>query len=93
VGLKKISEHLNGLIVFQPDVFEDNRGFFMESYRADEFEKLGLPTNFIQDNHSRSVKGVLRGMHFQWDKPQGKLIRVTLGVCLVVEIEILRNSP
>jgi dTDP-4-dehydrorhamnose 3,5-epimerase len=93
VGLKKISEHLNGLIVFQPDVFEDKRGFFMESYRADEFEKLGLPTDFVQDNHSRSIKGVLRGMHYQWDKPQGKLIRVTVGSCFVVEIDIRKNSP
>ncbi len=93
VGLKVISEHLDGLIVFQPDVFEDKRGFFMESYRADEFERLSLPTDFVQDNHSRSSKGVLRGMHFQWDKPQGKLIRVTVGAAYVVEIDIRKNSP
>lgn len=92
MGLKLISEHLNGLKVFQPNVFYDERGFFMESYRADEFEKLGLPTNFVQDNHSRSIKGTLRGMHFQWDKPQGKLIRVTLGTALVVEVDIRKNS-
>jgi dTDP-4-dehydrorhamnose 3,5-epimerase len=93
VGLKLISEHLNGLIVFQPDIFEDKRGFFMESFRADQFEELSLPTNFVQDNHSRSIKGVLRGMHFQWDKPQGKLIRVTLGSAYVVEVDIRKGSP
>ena len=92
MGLKLISEHLNGLKVFEPIVFQDARGFFMESYRADEFEELGLPTNFVQDNHSRSIKGTLRGMHFQWDKPQGKLIRVTIGSALVVEIDIRKNS-
>lgn len=92
MGLKLISEHLNGLKVFEPQVYQDDRGFFMESYRADEFEKLGLPTNFVQDNHSRSMKDTLRGMHFQWEKPQGKLIRVTLGIAFVVEIDIRKNS-
>ncbi len=92
MGLKLISENLNGLKVFEPKVFQDARGFFMESYRADEFESLGLPTNFLQDNHSRSIKGTLRGMHFQWDKPQGKLIRVTFGKALVVEVDIRKNS-
>jgi dTDP-4-dehydrorhamnose 3,5-epimerase len=84
---------LNGLVLFEPLLFEDERGFFMESYRADQFEKLGLPTNFMQDNHSRSSYGVLRGMHFQWDKPMGKLIRVTLGKAYVVEVDIRPGSP
>ena len=80
-------------MLFEPDVFEDKRGFFMESYRADQFEQLSLPTDFVQDNHSRSSKGVLRGMHFQWEKPQGKLIRVTMGAAFVVEVDIRKNSP
>lgn len=64
------SEHLNGVVVLRhPEVFEDERGFFVEVYRADQFEALGLPTNFVQDNHSRSRKGVLRGLHFQCGDP------------------------
>ena len=93
MGLKIKSEHLNGLIVFEPQVIEDERGFFMESFKASEFLKFGLPVEFVQDNHSRSVKNVLRGLHFQWDKPQGKLIRVTVGSALVVEVDIRFNSP
>ncbi len=93
MGLKLVSEHLNGLKVFVPAVFEDSRGFFMESFKASEFEALGLPAVFVQDNHSRSCKGVVRGMHFQWDKPQGKLIRVTVGAAFVAEIDIRKNSP
>ncbi len=93
MGLVLKSEHLNGLKVFQPNVFEDERGFFMESYKASEFSKLGLTVEFLQDNHSRSQRGVLRGLHFQWDKPQGKLIRVTCGTAYVVEVDIRPGSP
>lgn len=93
MGLVIKSEHLNGLIVFEQKIFSDERGFFMETFRADEFEKFGLPTNFLQDNHSRSRRGVLRGMHFQWDEPMGKLIHVTLGNAYVVEIDIRPGSP
>ncbi len=93
MGLEIIGRELNGLILFRPKVFEDERGFFLESYRQDEFEKLGLPTGFVQDNHSRSVFGVLRGMHFQWDKPMGKLIRVTVGSAFVAEVDIRPGSP
>jgi len=92
MGLTLISEYLNGLKLFEPRLFGDERGFFMETYRADELEIFGIPANFIQDNHSGSVKNTLRGMHFQWDKPQGKLIRVTQGEALVVEIDIRKNS-
>jgi dTDP-4-dehydrorhamnose 3,5-epimerase len=93
MGLKILSEHLNGIIVFQPQVFSDERGFFLESFRADEFAGMGLPTEFVQDNHSRSRQGVLRGMHFQWNPPQGKLIRVTLGNAFIAEIDIRPGSP
>jgi dTDP-4-dehydrorhamnose 3,5-epimerase len=93
MGLELVSEHLNGLKVFQPKVFSDERGFFMETYREDELANYGIKALFLQDNHSRSCKGVLRGMHFQWNKPQGKLIRVTLGSAYVVEVDIRKNSP
>jgi dTDP-4-dehydrorhamnose 3,5-epimerase len=87
------STQLNGLAVLVPDVFEDGRGFFMEVYRKDQFIEYGLPTDFVQDNHSRSVKGVLRGLHFQWDPPMGKLMRVTLGAAFLVAVDIRKGSP
>lgn len=73
------SRQLGDVVVLVPEVFEDQRGFFMETFRADQFKTLGLPTKFVQDNHSGSVRGVLRGLHFQWDPPMGKLMRVTRG--------------
>lgn len=88
------SQHLNGLVVLShPDVFEDERGFFVEVFRADLFRELGLPTNFVQDNHSRSRKGVLRGLHFQWDPGMGKLMRVTQGTAFLVAVDIRKGSP
>ncbi len=87
------SEHLNGVKVIIPDVFEDDRGFFMETYRVDQFKELGLPTEFVQDNHSRSAKNVLRGLHFQWEPPMGKLMRVTFGTAFLVAVDIRRGSP
>jgi len=88
------SKHLNGLVVLtHPDVFEDERGFFLEAFRADQFAELGLPTSFVQDNHSRSRKGVLRGLHFQWGPPMGKLMRVTFGSAFLVAVDIRNGSP
>jgi len=88
------AEHLNGLVVLRhPDVFEDERGFFVEVYRADQFEALGLPASFVQDNHSRSRQGVLRGLHFQWDPPMGKLMRVTYGAAFLVAVDVRKGSP
>jgi dTDP-4-dehydrorhamnose 3,5-epimerase len=88
------STHLNGeVVVVVPQVFGDERGFFMEVYRADNFRDLGLPTNFVQENHSRSAKGVLRGLHFQWDPPMGKLMRVTAGRAFLVAVDIRKGSP
>jgi len=92
MGLKLIGEYLNGLMLFEPTVYGDKRGFFMETFRADELSGFGITDNFVQDNHSGSVKNTLRGMHFQWDKPQGKLIRVTRGQALVVEVDIRKKS-
>jgi dTDP-4-dehydrorhamnose 3,5-epimerase len=93
LALKAIAKHLDGLVVFEPKVFQDDRGFFMESYRASDLEDHGISVDFKQDNHSRSSRGVLRGLHFQWDKPLGKLIRITQGSALVVEVDIRHNSP
>jgi dTDP-4-dehydrorhamnose 3,5-epimerase len=76
-----------------PEVFEDERGFFMEIFRTDQFKELGLPHEFVQDNHSRSEKGVLRGLHFQWEPPMAKLMRVTYGTAFLVAVDIRKGSP
>ena len=87
------SKHMRDLVVIAPKVFEDERGYFMEVYRRDQFEKLGLPTEFGQENQSRSVKGVVRGLHFQWDPPMGKLMRVIVGKAFLVAVDIRKGSP
>jgi len=87
------SRHLGEVVVLGPQVFEDERGFFMEVYRADQFRALGLPAEFVQDNPSRSRKGVLCGLHFQWDPPMGKVMRVTFGEAFLVAVDIRKGSP
>ena len=87
------SRQLGDVVVLVPEIFEDGRGFFMETYREDKFRSLGLPCNFVQDNHSRSRKGVLRGLHFQWDPPMGKLMRVSSGAAYLVAVDIRKGSP
>ena len=87
------SEHLNGLKVLLPGVFEDKRGFFMEVYRTDQYKELGLSDIFVQDNHSGSQRGVLRGLHFQWNPPMGKLMRVSAGEAFLVAVDIRKGSP
>ncbi len=87
------SKHLNGVVILRPHLVEDERGFFMEVYREDHFRELGIAPVFRQDNHSRSAKGVLRGLHFQWDPPQGKLVRVTLGRAFYAAVDIRKGSP
>ena len=91
--IKLESRHLGDVAVIVPEVFEDSRGFFTETFREDQFRALGLPCHFVQDNHSRSAKGVLRGLHFQWDPPMGKLMRVTLGKAFLVAVDIRKGSP
>jgi dTDP-4-dehydrorhamnose 3,5-epimerase len=91
IGIK--SKNLGDVVVLEPEAFRDSRGFFTETYREDQFAKLGLPTRFVQDNHSRSTKGVVRGLHFQWDPPMGKLMRVTLGSAFLVAVDIRKGSP
>lgn len=88
-----INEALNGLLVLQPEAFEDERGFFIETYRKDQFDELGIHEEFVQDNHSRSSKGVLRGLHFQWEPPMGKVMRVTQGEAFLVAVDIRKGSP
>jgi dTDP-4-dehydrorhamnose 3,5-epimerase len=87
------SRHLQDVVVIVPEVFKDDRGFFSETFRADQFKALGLPTEFVQDNHSRSERGVVRGLHFQWDPPMGKVMRVTSGSAFLVAVDIRRDSP
>ena len=88
------SKHIGGaVVVVSPKVLGDERGFFMETYRFDNFRDLGLPTEWVQDNHSRSAKGVLRGLHFQWSPPMGKLMRVTQGTAFLVAVDIRKGSP
>jgi dTDP-4-dehydrorhamnose 3,5-epimerase len=91
--LRVESKHLSDIVVVAPEVFGDARGFFMETYRADQFRELGLPWEFVQENHSRSSKGVLRGLHFQWEPPMGKLMRVVSGAAFVVAVDIRKGSP
>ena len=90
-----ISTALPGLLILEPKVFGDTRGFFFESFNAQDFAKVTgvLDVNFVQDNHSRSAQGVLRGLHYQIQQPQGKLVRVTDGEVFDVAVDIRRSSP
>ena len=92
--MKIISLAIPDVKLIEPDVFGDNRGFFMETYRADQFKEAGIPTNFVQDNMSSSRKGVLRGLHFQKDPySQGKLVRVVRGEVFDVAVDLRKGSP
>ena len=89
---KRINTPIEGLYIIEPRVFPDERGFFMESYNKRKFEEIGLTMDFVQDNHSRSRRGVLRGLHFQLLHPQGKLVRVTRGEVFDVVVDIRKGS-
>jgi dTDP-4-dehydrorhamnose 3,5-epimerase len=93
VELNIEGEYLNGIKVIRPEIFEDARGFFMEVFREDQFAAHNLPTRFVQENHSGSVKGVIRGLHFQWEPPMSKLMRVTVGTAFLVAVDIRKGSP
>ena len=89
-----IQTAIPGLLILEPKVFGDARGFFMESYNAKAFhDATGLAPNFVQDNHSRSGKGVLRGLHYQIEQAQGKLVRVTRGSVFDVAVDLRKASP
>jgi dTDP-4-dehydrorhamnose 3,5-epimerase len=81
------------VLVVEPKVFGDARGFFLESWNAQAFAEAGIPASFVQDNHSRSPRGVLRGLHYQIRQPQGKLVRVTAGEVFDVAVDLRRASP
>ena len=81
------------VLLIEPDVFPDPRGFFMETFHSVKYAEHGLPTVFLQDNHSRSSRGVLRGLHYQLNNPQGKLVRVVSGEVFDVAVDIRRGSP
>jgi dTDP-4-dehydrorhamnose 3,5-epimerase len=87
------SKHMDGVVVISADTYRDERGFFTESFRKDFFEDLGVPTEFVQDNHSGSTRGVIRGLHFQWEPAMGKLMRVTWGSAFLVAVDIRKGSP
>lgn len=93
--MKRTKTKLEGVIIIEPDVFDDNRGFFMESWNKKKMEEVGLFYDFVQDNHSKStVKGTLRGIHFQkGDKAQAKLVRCVKGAVLDVAVDLRKNSP
>ena len=92
--MKVKTTKLPGVIVIEPQVFGDERGFFLESYHEERYRnEAGIQETFVQDNHSRSTRGVLRGLHFQGTKPQGKLVRVTQGEVFDVAVDINPESP
>lgn len=84
---------LDGVVVIKPETFEDERGFFLESFNKDKYADVIKNLDFVQDNHSRSFKGVLRGLHFQKNKPQGKLVRVVRGKVYDVAVDLRKGSP
>ena len=89
-----IKTEIPDLLVIEPAVFGDDRGFFLESYNEKAFhEKTGINCRFVQDNHSRSQQGVLRGLHYQIKQPQGKLVRVTAGEVFDVAVDLRKHSP
>jgi len=92
--MKVIESVLNGVFLMEPRVFGDARGFFLESFNAKVFNELtGVTAEFVQDNHSRSMRGVLRGLHYQIKQPQGKLVRVVVGSVYDVAVDLRRSSP
>jgi len=90
ISIKKTE--IDDVIIVKPEVFQDERGFFTEVFRKDQFADIGLPGDFVQLNHSGSVRNVTRGLHFQWDPPMGKLMRVTRGTAFLVAVDIRKGS-
>lgn len=88
-----IKTEIDGMFIIEPTVFGDDRGYFLETYHYDEFKKAGIDAVFVQDNQSKSKRGVLRGLHFQTKRPQGKLVRVIKGEVFDVGVDLRKNSP
>ncbi|MDO5826155.1 MAG: dTDP-4-dehydrorhamnose 3,5-epimerase [Methanosphaera sp.] len=94
MGKFKFNEtSIEGVYVIEPTVFGDERGYFMETYQKEEFSAAGIDEEFVQDNQSKSKKGVLRGLHFQYTQPQGKLVRVIKGEVFDVAVDLRKDSP
>jgi dTDP-4-dehydrorhamnose 3,5-epimerase len=91
--MKRLETRLDGPILIEPRVFGDERGFFCETYRREVFAELGIPEEMVQDNHSRSSKGIVRGMHFQIGEGAAKLVRCARGAIVDVMVDIRRGSP
>ena len=91
--MRAIATELPGVLIVEPDVFEDARGFFFESYSLKKYAALGITDAFVQDNHSLSARGTLRGLHYQTAPGQAKLVRVTRGAVLDVAVDIRWGSP
>ena len=91
--MKVIETALAGVLIIEPKVFGDQRGFFLESFQTDRYREAGIELPFVQDNHSRSQRGVLRGLHFQRTRPQGKLVSVSRGSVYDVAVDINPDSP
>lgn len=91
--MKVVETALPGVLLIEPRVFGDDRGFFLESWNAERFAESGLDMTFVQDNHSKSARGVLRGLHYQNPEPQGKLVRVVAGAVFDVAVDLRRSSP
>jgi dTDP-4-dehydrorhamnose 3,5-epimerase len=91
--MKVIKTNLPGVVVIEPKAFGDKRGFFLETFREDVLQQAGINTHFVQDNHSRSSQGVLRGLHYQMIQTQGKLVRVAAGSVFDVAVDVRMGSP
>jgi dTDP-4-dehydrorhamnose 3,5-epimerase len=91
--MQRLETRLDGLVLLAPAVHADERGFFVETYREDAWTRFGIPTAFVQDNHSRSRRGTLRGIHFQTHPGQGKLVRCARGAVFDVVVDLRRGSP
>jgi dTDP-4-dehydrorhamnose 3,5-epimerase len=91
--MEVIATAIPDVLLIKPKVFGDTRGFFLETFRASWFEERGIAANFVQDNHSSSARGVLRGLHYQIKNPQGKLVRVTAGEVYDVAVDLRKSSP
>ncbi|MGV1681766.1 dTDP-4-dehydrorhamnose 3,5-epimerase [Sphingopyxis sp. NJF-3] len=91
--MKTIPTAIHDLVIVEPAVFGDERGFFVETWSAARFAEAGIEESFVQDNHSRSARGVLRGLHYQVNRPQGKLVRVAAGCVFDAVVDLRRSSP
>ena len=91
--MRFVPAELPGVFVIEPRVFEDDRGFFMETFHEGKFADAGITAKFVQDNHSKSVRGTLRGLHYQVNRPQGKLVRAVQGEVFDVAVDLRKSSP